>query len=111
MANYEYYKIDISLIPQDVIDEYNLMENQINVFLYVRVYKGVYGLVQAGIIAHTVLEEHLQPFVYDPAPITPELWRHNKNGIKFTLVLDGFRIKYNIKEDAMHLIHALKEKC
>ena len=37
MVKHEYYNISISLIPQEVIDEYNLMENQSNVFLYVKV--------------------------------------------------------------------------
>ena len=69
------------------------MENQINVFLYVRLEKVMYGLVQAGIISHMALKEHLQPFGYEPAPITPVLWRRNKNGITFTLVVDEFGIK------------------
>ena len=81
------------MIPKEVIDEYNLMYKQINGFLYVRVEKGVYGLVHAGIIAHTALKEHLQPFGYEPALITPGLWRHNKNGITFNLVVDDFGIK------------------
>ena len=73
------------------------MDNKINGFLYVRVEKGIYGLVQAGIIAHTALNEHLQLFGYEPAPITPGLWHHNKNGITFTLVVDNFGIRYKIK--------------
>ena len=93
MSKHEFYKISISLIPQAVIDEYDLMDKQINGFLYVRLEKVMYGIVQAGIIAHTALKRHLQPFGYEPAPITPGLWRHNKNGITFTLVVDNFGIK------------------
>ena len=59
MAKNEYYNIAIILIPQGVIDEYNLMEKQINGFLYVRVEKGMIGIVQTGIIAHTALKEYL----------------------------------------------------
>ena len=70
----------------------------------------MYGIFQTGIIAHTDIKEHLQPFEYEPAPITPGLWRHNKNGITFTLVVHSSGIKYKRKEDAMHLIHALQEK-
>ena len=72
--------------------------------------KGIYGLFQAGIIAHKALKEHIQIFGYEPEPITPGLWRHNKNGITFTLVVDNFGIKYRRKEDTMNLIHALQEK-
>ena len=70
----------------------------------------MYGLVQAGIIAHTEIKENLLPFGYEPASITPGLWYHNKNEIKFTLVVYNFGIKYNRKEDTIHLIHALQEK-
>ena len=110
MSKHEYYKIAIILIPQEVIDEYNLTENKINSFLYVRVEKGMYGIVQAGIIAHTVIKEHLQPLGYEPAPILPGLWYYNKNGIKFNLVVENFGIKYKRKEDALYLIHALQEQ-
>ena len=57
----------------------------------------MYGLFQAGIIANTALKGHLRPFGYEPAPITPGLWRHNKNVITFTLVVDDFGIKYKSK--------------
>ena len=87
MENHEYYNIAIRLIPQEVIDEYNLTDKQINRFLYVWVDKEMYGLVQAGIIAHTALKENLQPFGYYPLPITPGLWYHNKNGITFNLMI------------------------
>ena len=109
MAKYEYYKIDLSLIPQDVIDKYNLMDKQINRFIHVRVYKGMYGLFRSGIIAHTALKEHLCPFRYEPAPTTSVLWRHNMNGTTFTLLIDGFAIRYQRIEDALHLISALQE--
>ena len=110
MSKHEYYKIAISLIPQDVIGEYNLKDKQINGFLYVSTENGTYGIFQAGIIEHTDLKEHLQPFRYESAPITPGLWPHNKNGTNFTLVVDKFWIKYQRKEDVLHLIHAPQEK-
>ena len=69
----------------------------------------MYGLVQTGIIAHTALKEYLCPFGYEPVPITPGLWRHNNNEITFTVVVEIFGIKYQRKEDALQLIHALQE--
>ena len=45
MSKHEYYNIALSRIPQDIIDKYNLMDKQNNLFLYVRVEKGMYGLV------------------------------------------------------------------
>ena len=37
MYKHEYYNIALRLIPPDIIDKYNIMDNQINNFLYVRV--------------------------------------------------------------------------
>ena len=69
----------------------------------------MYGLVQLVIIVCTALKEHLHPFGYDPVPITPGLWRHKNNGIKLTLVVDNFGIRYQIREEALHPINALQE--
>ena len=59
MTNHEYYSISLSLILQDVIEKYNLTDKKISIFLYVRVEKGIYGLVQAVIITHTALKEYI----------------------------------------------------
>ena len=71
MVKHEIYNIAIVLIPQEGIDEYNLIDKQINRFLYVRVEKGMYGLFLGEIISKTALKEHIRPFGYEPAPITP----------------------------------------
>ena len=73
--------------------------------------KGKYGTVQAGIIENTALKEHLRPFGYKPAPITPGLWchNHNNNGIPFNLVVDYFAIMYQRGEDNHHLINEIQK--
>ena len=40
---------------------------------------------------------------------TSGLWRHTHRPTQFTLVVDDFGVKYTTKEDAQHLINALKE--
>ena len=80
IKNFKYYKISLSLIPKDIIYKYNLVDNQINSFIYIRLEKGMHGLVQYVIISHPSLKEHLLPFGYEHAPITPVLWCHKKNG-------------------------------
>ena len=110
MPKHEYYNISFGLIPQDTIYKYDLADNKINGFLYVRVEQGMYGLVQAVITSHTGLREHICPFVYDPAPIMSGLWFQNKKGIIFTLVVENFGIRYQRREDAQDLINALQEK-
>ena len=73
MLKHKYYNIALKLIPQEVINTYNLVDKKINIFLRVKVEKGMYGIVQAGIIPHTALKEHLCPFGYKPVQITPGL--------------------------------------
>ena len=69
MKKTKYYKIALKIIPQEIIEKYDLSNNQCDGCLYIRIEKGIYGLVQAGIIAHEALKEHLQPYVYAPAKI------------------------------------------
>ena len=109
VANCEQYKIGIRLIPQYIIDKYNLIDNKVNSLLYISVQKGIYGLFQVGIIAHMALKEYLRPFRYDPASITPGFRRHKKNLITFTLLVDEFVIRYHRIEYALHLINTLQE--
>ena len=70
--------------------------------------KGMYGLPQAGNIANDKLKLHLAKFGYEPAPITPGLWRHQTCPLQFSLVVDDFGIKYERQEDITHLLDALK---
>ena len=67
-------------------------------------------MVQAGIIAHDTLKEHIKPYGYATWNITQELWTHTGRNINFTLVVDDFGIKYTHKKYAVHLISALQEK-
>ena len=104
-------KFHIATIPQEIIDEYkllNIVDNQ--GFVYVKIVKGMYGLNQAGIIAHISLIHHLAPFGYHLARHTPVLWQHETRNTIFTLVVDDFAIKCTSLDNAQHLLHALKEK-
>ena len=68
----------------------------------------MYGLPPAGKIANDKLKLHLDKFGYEPAPITPGLWRHQTFPLQFSLVVDEFGIKYEPQEDITHLLGALK---
>ena len=70
--------------------------------------KGMYGLTQAGEIANDKLKLNLAKFGYEPAPITPGLWRHQTRPLQFSLLVDDFGIKYERQEDITHLLDALK---
>ena len=79
-------------------------------FVYVKIVKGMYGIKQAGIIAHKALIHHLSPFGYHPARHTPGLWQHETRDTIFTLVVEDFSIKHTSLENAQHLLKSLKEK-
>ena len=67
-------------------------------------------LKQAGIISNVELTKHLAKFGYHPVQHTPGLWKHNTRAKHFTLVVDNFVIKYASKQDADHLLQALRVK-
>ena len=100
----------LKIIPQDIIENYGLLNKQYYGYIYVRIEKLIYGLVQALIISQDALKEHLKPYGYAPAKKYQGLWTHTDTDINFTLVLDDFGIKYRHKKDADHLVSALQEK-
>ena len=67
----------------------------------------MYGLPQAGKLAHDKLKKHLKAFDFQPCPITPGLWKHKTRDIVFCLVVDDFGVRYTKKEDADFLIASL----
>ena len=74
LPNPKYIKIHISVIPQEIIDEYSLLSivNDKG-FFYIKIVKGMYGLKQAGIIAHQDIIKHLAPYGYPLVKYTPGL--------------------------------------
>jgi hypothetical protein len=61
LAEYEYVKIPLSLLPQAAIDKYNLTDKIIDGHVYAEVRKGMYGLPHAGKIANDKLQAFLKP--------------------------------------------------
>lgn len=109
LARFEYMRIPIKIIPQEVIDHYNLLPLVKDGFIMTEIMKGIYGLPQAGILAKNLLEERLSKGGYYPAPNTPGLYLHKTRKISFTLWVDDFSVKYVDKEDVYHLISLLQE--
>jgi hypothetical protein len=70
----------------------------------------MYGLPQAGILAHKSLLPHLATHGYLPCPHTHGLFIHTDRPIAFSLIVDDFGVKYDGKEHAIHLHDALSEK-
>ena len=90
MTRYEYMRLSITIIPQDIIKQYNLLPLVSNSYIYIEIQQGMYRLPQAGNIANNLLTERLEPKGYYQCRHTPGLWRHKWRPILFLLVLDNF---------------------
>ena len=106
----EYIMIQISMIPEEFEEKYNLAEKSHNGYIYARVTKGMYGLPQAVRISHDALVKHLEPYGYHPSSQKPGLWKHNIQPRNFTLVVDDFDVRYSLKKHALHLKAELETK-
>ena len=107
----EYMKIHQSLIPQEVMDEYDVEQFlDENGYAYVEITGAIYGLAQSGYLANQDLIKNLAPYGYYPSKRTPGLWHHKTRSIKFSLVTDDFGVKYEKKEDAQHLLDSIAAK-
>ena len=95
MKSREYMKLNISQIPEEIIDQYNI--NDIvypEGYIYIEVWKVIPGLKQDGRIENYRLTSHLSNFGYLPTRLMPGLWKHKSLPITFYLVMDDFRVKY-----------------
>ena len=110
MDRYEYMRMPMNLIAEDIKLQYSLYEKEKNGFVYIDIIRGMYGLPQAGILANKLLRKRLKPHGYYEVDHTPGLWKHMNLPIQFTLVVDDFGVKYVGKENAQHLINALKQE-
>ena len=66
MDRYEYMKLPLEIIPEEIIQQYNLKTLAHKGFLYMEIQKGVYGLPQAGKIANDKPKLHLDKFGWFP---------------------------------------------
>ena len=61
---YDYMWINMADIPQDIIDQYGLTAKGVDGKLLVEIWKGMYGLKQAGRIVNERLKQHLKASGY-----------------------------------------------
>ena len=110
MKRFEYMRLRLSDMPEDVIDHYKLRKiATTDGFIYCEIQKGMYGLPQAGIIAQELLEERLSTHGYRQSKTTPGLWTHDTRPICFSLVVDDFGVKYVGEEHAQHLLSVVRQ--
>jgi hypothetical protein len=68
----------------------------------------MYGFPQSGILANELLQRNLANDGYRLTQHTHGLWTHDTRPISFSLVVDGFGVKYVGREHAEHLMECIK---
>jgi hypothetical protein len=114
MARYKYMQLKILGMPDDVIEHYKLRDIVTpDGHIYCEIQKGMYGLLQAGIIARELLADCLRQHGHMQSGTTPGLWSHKMRPIQFSLIVDDFGVKYLGKENALHLLNTIQKyyKC
>eukprot|EP00957_Ditylum_brightwellii_P189305 14408882-Ditylum_brightwellii.AAC.1 len=104
----EFIQFPMSLIPQEIINQYKLLPLVHNDYVHINISKGMYSLPQDGRAAHDLLLKNMVPHGYYPWAYTPGLWHHTYKPTIFVLCVDDFGVKYMCQEDANHLINSIK---
>ena len=79
----EYMLVPLSMIPQEMVEEYNILPLVHNGMVLAEISKGMYGLPQAGRIAFEKLKQHLASGGYIPTGKTPGLLSTKQNQFIF----------------------------
>ena len=79
LPEYQYMQFNIIMIPQEVIDHYNL-QNKITEdgWVYFEIHKAIYGLKESGKLANIELQAVIATEGYKPCQFTHGLYKHNK---------------------------------
>jgi hypothetical protein len=101
--------INLSPLPQETIDKYDLIELSQDGKVYIEIQKGMYGLPQAGILTNKSLRRNLAKDGYRPTQHTHGLWTHDTRPISFSLVVDDLGVKCVGREHAEHLMACIKK--
>eukprot|EP00957_Ditylum_brightwellii_P085805 6526973-Ditylum_brightwellii.AAC.2 len=59
MKRYEYMRMPIEPLPQELVEEHDVTGIQHEGYIFIETHKRMYGLLQAGKIANEELQEHL----------------------------------------------------
>jgi hypothetical protein len=71
LPRYEYMRLPLSIIPDEIITKYNLQAISVGGWAYLEKRKCMYGLTQAGLLANQLLQQRMDPRGYYPARHTP----------------------------------------
>ena len=103
-------KLRLEIIPDEIIQQYNLLDIAVDKWIYCEIKKEMYGLPHTRKFSNERLTKHLDPYGYTLSKLTPGMWKHATRSITFTLVVDNFGIKFINPVNLTHLLDALKEQ-
>ena len=104
MNRYDYMCLPLYSIPDKIIVHFKLLAPASDIWVYLKIRKGMPGLKQAGIISNDRLTLHFAKHRYAPVPCTPLLWAQAHLPVMFSLVVNNFDVKYIGDASAHHLI-------
>ena len=103
-------RIKISDIPESLVQQYNIEAKATrDGYARVDINRGMYGLLQVGLISQQLLEKILNKKGYTQSGTTPGFWTHDWHQIYFTPCVNDFGVRYVRKQHADHLIKVLIE--
>jgi hypothetical protein len=70
LGRFECMVINLSSLPQEIIEKYDLLEPSQDGKVYIEIHKGMYGIPQAGILINELLQRNLAKDVYQPTQHT-----------------------------------------
>ena len=110
MKRSEYIRLKLSDLPTDFIQHYKLTsKTTTDLYVYIKIYKGMYGLPQSGILAQKLLEQLLKGWGYRHSSLTPRYWKHDWWPIYLNLFVDNFGVNYAREQHSKHLVASLSE--
>jgi hypothetical protein len=59
LHRYNYMRMLLSRFPEEIVDKYNLKALSIDVWVYIEIRKGMYGLKQVGLLTNQLLKSAL----------------------------------------------------
>ena len=72
LKRYEYLRLKINDIPEDIQQQYELRKKATSEgWVYIEIQEGMYGSWQVGLLAQELLEQHLAKNRYTQSKLTP----------------------------------------
>ena len=85
----EYMHLPFNIIPQEIIDHYDLNKIATESWVYQKYIRGMYGITIAGKIANDLLAKRIAKAGYCPCQFTTWLWKHGWYPVTFILIVDN----------------------